>query len=420
MAELNNIDLLKKATEIKNEPFFSAFTYNRIGNLFQNIIDSKASKSYVDSNSINSIIIESIDDLTSYLVDDEYILPTGLVMVNGTIDLGNKALRLSTGTILRGLTNTFLISTNTNGVIRATNIDSAVILREFNVICYTGPCFVLTGTITHQLNIFFVGMFGIEAAIINGFNVQSLKQCYIECSNGVTFDGTTNKVFVSESPFYSITGSAVTFASTLNCSVADIVTSFFKFDSPGTGITAEAGYSITEGKIRGSLIDGTAIPLNGLAASDPNWTMTDNSGIADSRIVGGLYLTSSVETVITTISTPVKVEGITTGLSLNERFVATTNRLTYTGLQPTVCSLTGTFAVDSGNNVLLYFYIAKNNIVLPESQSRVRVGSGTDERIGSVSCLVDLQPDDYVEIWVENPSGIDNLTCLSLNLNGMA
>lgn len=369
---------------------------------------------------LNRLLVESLGDLEPFLSGDEYILPTGLVILNGTIDLGTRALRVSTGTILRGLANATIISTNTNGVVRATNIGSAVILREFNVVCPTGTCFVLTGTIDHQLNMFFVGMFGAKAAIITGFDVQGIKGCYIQCADGITLKGTTNKPFIAESPFYGITGSAITLASDLVANVADIVTTFFKYNAGGIGITAEVGYTVLEGKIRGSLIDGTAIPLVGLSPSDENWTMTDNTGIADSRIVGGFYLDTAVETVITTINTPVKVAGTTIGLALNERLVATTNRLTYTGLQPTIATLTGSFAVDSGNNVNLSFYIAKNGVILPESRSMVRVGSGTDERSGVITSLVDLLPNDYVEIWVENNSGTDNLTCLSLNLNGIA
>lgn len=168
------------------------------------------------------LLVKSTDDLTPYLSGDEYILPTGLVLINGTIDLVDKAVRVSTGTVLRGLSDGVLVSTNVSGVVRATNIGSAVILREFNVVCNTGPCLVLTGTDTYQLNIFFVGMIGLKAAVITGFNVQSFKQCYINCAEGITLDGTTNKLFISDSPFYSITGSAITLASTLVCTVADL------------------------------------------------------------------------------------------------------------------------------------------------------------------------------------------------------
>lgn len=369
---------------------------------------------------LSTLVIKRIDDLEPYLSGDEYVLPAGLVVLNNTVNLGNKAIRLSTNTTLRGLANSSFISSALNGAVRATNLDSNLVLRELNVISLAGPAFVLEGSIQHQLNMFFVGMIGVKAAIVNGFDVQSFKQCYIEASDGITFDGVVNKIFVSESPFYGVTDSAMTFSSTLNCQVADIVTSFFKFDSPGVGITAETGYSIIEGKVRGSLKVGTATPLVGLAASDENWMMTDNSGIANSRIIGGLYLVTSSTTTITAINTPVKVAGVTTTAALNERLVGSVNnRLTYTGLQPTVGMFTGTFAVASGNNSELAFYIAKNEIVLEETKSFVRVGTGGDERFGSVTGLIPLINGDYVEVWAENLQGTGNLTCLSLNLNGL-
>jgi hypothetical protein len=369
---------------------------------------------------LGDLTIRKISDLTPYLVGDEYILPAGLIILANTLNLVDKAIRLSSNTILRGLTNATLISSAPNGVVRVTNVDSPVILREFNVVATAGACFNLTGTITHQLNMFFVGMIGVKAAIITGFNVQSFKQCYIEAADGITFDGTTNKIFVSESPFYGIVGSAMTLASTLVADVADIVTCFYKFDSPGVGLTAQAGYNIREGLLRGSLRVGNAVPLSGLAASNLNWNMTDNSGIANSRIVGGLYLTASVETVITTINTPVKVLGTTTPLAINERFISTVNnRITYVGIQPTVGMFTGTYAIAAGNNAQLAFYIAKNGVLLTESISLVRVGTGADERAGTVIALLNMVNGDYVEIFAENKGGTGNLTCLSLNLNGI-
>jgi hypothetical protein len=369
---------------------------------------------------LGDLTIRKISDLTPYLVGDEYILPAGLIILANTLNLVDKAIRLSSNTILRGLTNATLISSAPNGVVRVTNVDSPVILREFNVVATAGACFNLTGTITHQLNMFFVGMIGVKAAIITGFNVQSFKQCYIEAADGITFDGTTNKIFVSESPFYGIVGSAMTLASTLVADVADIVTCFYKFDSPGVGLTAQAGYNVREGLLRGSLRVGNAVPLSGLAASNLNWNMTDNSGIANSRIVGGLYLTASVETVITTINTPVKVLGTTTPLAINERFISTVNnRITYVGIQPTVGMFTGTYAIAAGNNAQLAFYIAKNGVLLTESISLVRVGTGADERAGTVIALLNMVNGDYVEIFAENKGGTGNLTCLSLNLNGI-
>tara|TARA_R110000772_G_scaffold145504_1_gene255492 strand:+ start:32492 stop:33727 length:1236 start_codon:yes stop_codon:yes gene_type:complete len=384
-----------------------------------NLNEIKTSVNLLYDSTIDYLLVQSASDLTSYLVGDEYILPTGLVMLNGTIDLVDKAVRVSTGTVLRGLADATLVSTNASGVVRATNISSAVILREFNVVASAGPCFVLTGTITYQLNMFFIGMFGVKSAIITGFNVQGIKGCFNQCADGITFAGTTTKVFVSESPFYDVTGSAITFDAALITDVVDIETSFFKFDSPGVAITAEVGYTVREGLIRGSLATGTSIPLVGLSSSDLNWRMTNNTGIADSRVVGGFYLSTAVETVISATSTPVKVLGTTLGLSLNQRFTATNNRLTYTGVKPSTSVFMGNFTVDSGNNVVLNFYIAKNGVVLPESQSRVRVGSGADERAGSLNKIVELVTGDYVEIWAENVDSTANLTCLSLSLNGI-
>ena len=366
---------------------------------------------------IQATIIRSIDDLTPLLIGDEYVLPTGLVIFLGSLDLANKALRISEGTVLRGFAQTTIVST-IDGVIRASGLTSPVIMREINIIADGGRCIDLSGPVTQQLNMFFCGFFGTSAGTISGFDVQSIKQCFVSAADGLTHTGTTNKLFISQSPFYNVTGSAITLGAELNASVADIDTSFFKFGSPGIAIKAETGYTVGFGNIRGSLIDGTAVPLDGLSPSDVNWRMTNNSGIRDSRVVGGYFLDTAAETTIATVNTPVKVAGTTAALSLNERIVASTsNRLTYTGAEPSVVLATWNALVDTGNNVLLTFYVYKNGTKIDETASSVRAGSGSDERLAYLSAIVNVETNDYIELWVENNTNTTNVTCNTLTAN---
>lgn len=364
------------------------------------------------------LVVSSVTDLADYQSGDVITLPAGLVLFVGTVDLGSAHLVISTGTVLRGLSDAVILSTTTGGVVRCSSPASNVIIRELNIVCATGPCLALVGDINYQLNIFFVGLLGAAAGTITGFNVQSIKQCYIDAAEGLVFAGTTRKVFVDSTPFYGITGSAITLDSTLSVVVVDITTTFFKFDSPGVGITAEVGYSVTEGLIRGSLVDGTATPLSGLATSDTNWRMENNSGIRDSRIVGWVYLTSSASTVISAIDTPVKLAGTTAAAALNERIShPASNRVTYTGLVPSLVDISARVNIDPvANNQAFNLYIAKNGTVLPESLTRVRVAAGSDERNADVGVLAEAVTNDFFEVWIENTTSDSDVTALSLTL----
>lgn len=369
-------------------------------------------------NIIDYIAIQSVGDLEPFLDDDKYVLPPNrLVMLNGTINLDDKYIELSEGTVLRGWANATIISTNTGGIIRCSGLEENVILREFSVVAPAGQCLDLSGPITNQLNLFFLGLLGNKAGTIEGFDVQAIKSCFIDCEDGITLKGTTNKFFFDGSVFYGITAgnSAITLDEGLDASTADIITSFFKFDD-GTCITAESGYEVGEGKIRGSLIDGTATPLDGLSPADIEWTMTDNTGVRDSRVAGHLSLDTEVETVISDSETPVKVAGETEPSDLNERFDHSDNRLTYKGQAPVLVNAYSSFTVDSGNNVELTFFLAKNGSVVTKTKAILKVGVGNDQRTGFVGGILEMETDDYVELWAQNNDNTANFTCTSLTL----
>lgn len=333
-------------------------------------------------------------------------------------------MRPSPGTVIRGLADAVITSTTTGGVLRCNSHAVNLVVRELSIVCFTGPCVVLDGVANGgaqeaQLNMFFVGLIGASAGTISGWNVQSVKQCFINAANGLTLDGTTRKVYVSETPFYGITGAALTLAATLSVRVVDIVSLFFKYDAPGACVEAVAGYSLSgRGNLRGSLIDGTAVPLVGLASSEPTWTMANNSGIADSRVTGLASLATSAATAISVVGTAVKVAGTTTPSPINERFSHSDNRLTYTGVEPATVDLDARYTVGTGNNQALSFYIAINGAVVTESRARVRVGSGADERAGSATAIVLMNNGDYAELWVANDSTTASVTVVAMTLKG--
>ena len=367
--------------------------------------------------------VEATGELAILSADDlptpsggEHVLPADtLVRFVGNIDIGANAIRLSQGTVINSRAGGTIISSATGGVLRATNLPSAVIVRETNIVATDGPCINLSGPAGQQCNLFFVGMFGHSAGTITGFNVQALKACYIQAADGITFAGTTNKVFVHETPFYGITGTAIRLAANLDATVADIVTSFFKFDD-GTCIEAETGYTVGDGLLRGSLIDGTATPLSGLGPEDVNWRMTDNLGIRDSTIAGQAALTATATVPIVTAAAFVPVGGTYTLAEVSERFELNgTNELVYTGRFPTLIDFTATFTVDPANNNRVAFRATLNGDTLPESQTIVEQGAGpgSSPRAGAVVALKRITTGDRLGLAAANLDGTADFDVLS-------
>ena len=369
------------------------------------------------------LFVASADDLPD-AVEGEHILPADtLVEISGTVDLGANALRISAGTIIIGrhLSND-IVQSSADGVIRADNVESNVILREFNILATGGRALDLTGSIDYQLNIFYVGLLGVSAGTITGFDVQAVISCFVSAASGVTLDGTTNKIFIDGTPFFEVSGAAITLAATLVCSVADIRGSFFKFDSPGIGVKAESGYSVSTGVYTINLIDGTAVPLDGLSPADVNWKMSDNTGLRDSRTAGQLSLDEPATTTISAVDTPVKIEGATTLATLTERLDGSSvdNRLQYTAVGPTLVNVQLSVNIEGGNNIDGTIMVVKNGTVVEESRLNFRLSTGADERNASTATIVEMETDDYIEGWIENRSGDSDFTINSMSLVGRA
>lgn len=132
---------------------------------------------------------------------------------------------------------------------------------------------------------------------------------------------------------------------------------------------------------------------------------------------GNLYISSSAATTFTAVNTPTKVLGTTTAVSLFRVSSPSNNKLTYTGTRTRrfalICSLSLT---SGGNNKYYSFYIYKNGVMLPESKQELKLGSGVDKGSVTLSCTLQLNPNDYIEVWVENTTDNTSVTVESLNL----
>ena len=121
-------------------------------------------------------------------------------------------------------------------------------------------------------------------------------------------------------------------------------------------------------------------------------------------------------TTISTVDTPVKALGTTTANTINQKFTHTDNRLTYVGALIRDFQVTATVSLTSGNNKVIGVYVAKNGVVIPSSEMySTTSGSGRAE---SLTCqtILELNENDYVEIWVENSSTSDDITVEYLNV----
>lgn len=172
------------------------------------------------------------------------------------------------------------------------------------------------------------------------------------------------------------------------------------------------------GAIRNGRFNGSVTPLNNISINDALWTFLGNDDIADSRPDGLLSQTDNgIETIITTINTPVLLSGVWE-IIRSSQFIGTTNgRLTYVGGRPIVVPvvLATTAAAVSGVNKDVNFYIGLNGSIIPSSKVKTNLSAGDTKNQSNIWQL-EFQPNDFIEGFVENTTDTINILVEDIKL----
>tara|TARA_R110000850_G_scaffold277113_1_gene422909 strand:- start:66344 stop:67750 length:1407 start_codon:yes stop_codon:yes gene_type:complete len=118
-------------------------------------------------------------------------------------------------------------------------------------------------------------------------------------------------------------------------------------------------------------------------------------------------------------STPIKVVGVTSSNNMNRASNGgTNNRIQYLGNKKRYFTVNavGSFQATNGSNTTYVFYIAKNGVVINQSKSYAFSTNSIDIRTFPIQCIVELNPNDYVEVFARQLSGTSNMLTVSLNL----
>jgi len=199
------------------------------------------------------------------------------------------------------------------------------------------------------------------------------------------------------------------------------------YDSQAQAEEARAEYNIFQSQAASGLytvarfvVKGDSTNIEAIQDERPSHILEDASTGAGIRPAAYAceYLSSSAETTITTSGVFVKVAGTTTEVTTSADFTAAgNNRFLYTGAEArrfkveVVCSMTSI-----GNNQTVRGRFAINGTTVEPSEQEV-VGVGT--RVGSMSltCIPELDENDYIEFWIANVGATSNFTVDYMNFN---
>ncbi len=259
-----------------------------------------------------------------------------------------------------------------------------------------------------------------KAGTIEGYqNAYFYSNGYSLNDDGWTLDGIGHLLMNNQFYFMDNKGTMVNLVDNSTFKFIQIFGGMFHTSSmnSSTGLDFGTGVTVTYGGHLETNFHGDGTLTTGTPGKE--WEI-NSIGIdtqSDNVATGDFYVTTSATTAISAVNTPVKIAGTTTAVNLFRVTAPTDNRLTYTGTKTRAfkftCSLSLTAAA---NNKTFNFYLAKNGSVLPESKQVTKIASGSDVRGLSLSGIVELSINDYIEVWIENTTDNTNVTVEALNL----
>lgn len=120
-------------------------------------------------------------------------------------------------------------------------------------------------------------------------------------------------------------------------------------------------------------------------------------------------------TTITTADTWVKLNSDTTSLFSRNGLVHTNNRVTNTGGKR-VFKLEGIISVAAGNNNEIHAAFFKNDVIHPCSEQSTITNSGNKVNALPFHCLIELDTNQYIEVWVKNKLSTTDITLGNVNV----
>jgi len=123
-------------------------------------------------------------------------------------------------------------------------------------------------------------------------------------------------------------------------------------------------------------------------------------------------------TTITTANTWVKLNttATTSLFSSGGELVHTNNRVTYTGTIPRVFKIEGIVSVSAGNNDEIGASFFRDGTLYPCSEQSVVASSGGKSGALPFHCVIELQENEYIEVWVKNSTSTTNITLSNVNV----
>jgi hypothetical protein len=399
-------------------------------NINSGFTDNLFASSKITGNTIsmpNFIYIEGKDDFPSPIGGVITLEDNKTYFINTTVDLlGDRLVAGQNTTILGGSSeNCRLKSTGLTGGTALLSSNWTIPIRGITFEADTALNLDAGSNLNQAIDWFGVNFTDCNTiGLIKDYANIIWTDCAILESADLTFSGTIATIGFVTCLFNGISGKSI-FNIPSGCTITrrfrPIYSSFIVLGGE-TGITVNpTSIQNNDGFILDTInFAGGGTYVAGLNSSSPKSLFNNNVGILNSSNLGHLFMINN--TTVTTIGVAnqnifVKAEGATTvGDNNSPRWIHTNNRLTYTGNVTSNFFVTSSCSARAAQiNQNLSIAIAKNNILISDSQADIRTAAANNDVGGFCQTVIEMQSGDYVEVFVKN-EGTTNITISDLNL----
>lgn len=346
--------------------------------------------------------------------------------ITKTIDLTGDRLVAGNNTVLIGGSseNCFLVSAGLSASTALITSIYSLPMRNLSITHGTALNLDGTGNATAALDWFGVNFTNCgTVGTIKSYSTFIMSDCVLLNSANMTFDGSIGTVGFINCLFSGIAGqTTLNFPSTLTITrrIRAIYSSFVAFGGATAIFVSPSAVIPVESYILDTInFSGGATYTGGVTYTDNKAFFSNCKGIVNSSEIGQMYYTNNtVQNGIATQNVFEKIAGVTTASAINQKFSHTSNGLTYTGGLARSFKITAAISANSvmSNSVVILTRIAKNGTTIPESESQATTSATARNENFFSQAIVELNTNDFVEVFIANATNANNLLVTELNL----
>lgn len=162
--------------------------------------------------------------------------------------------------------------------------------------------------------------------------------------------------------------------------------------------------------------------LDGIDETDNQALIQDTTGIPNSSDVGHFFMIANATATLNSgvaIGVFLKVAGATTDGGSVAKFVQTDNKAEYVGALTSFFDVTIAFTATAGNNNELSFKVAKNGVVIDDSEVIVKANAAGRVESGTTFTVLQLTAADFVEVWCANTTIATDIVVENMRLTAL-